>query len=341
MQHGAVEIDHARHEGRREYAYAAKVQKVDPFSPAGHLVISEVRVAMNDGIGVHRCPPGPEQHLGDPVARFLRGILKRVEPVPLQPGHGDQTGRREVRHRLRAGDEGFVSQHVPVERHMFGLTGVIEFLAQPVGDLLDHLVGINRAVHALEQSQKCSQLADVGFHRARHVRILQLAGYLAAVMQGGFMHLAKRGGMAGFLAELRKPSFPVRAQLCPHPPLDEWPAHRRGLSLQLGKLGSIFRRQKVGHGGNHLCHLHQRSFGLAQRRRHGFGDPLVALVPTKQRLSRECKSGAREVGAHLGGAGDTAGKAVTFRIGGVGRGRAHTPRYRSPSPNWTGSRAPG
>jgi len=60
--------------------------------------------------------------------------------------------------------------------------------------------------------------------------------------------------------ELRKLSLPVGPQLGAHAALDEGPAHRRGLALQLGELGCVFGRKRIRDGGEKLRDLHDRPF---------------------------------------------------------------------------------
>ena len=60
--------------------------------------------------------------------------------------------------------------------------------------------------------------------------------------------------------------LPVGAKLGLHAALDEGPAHRRRLALQLGQFGDVFRRQRLRDGGEKLRHLHDRAFQPAQRR---------------------------------------------------------------------------
>ena len=53
----------------------------------------------------------------------------------LEPGHRQQPPGRQLGDRPRHRDARFVPQDVAVEPQMRGLALVIEFLAQPVGDL--------------------------------------------------------------------------------------------------------------------------------------------------------------------------------------------------------------
>ena len=78
---------------------------------------------------------------------------------------------------------------------MLGLTTVIELFPQAVGHLAHHLGQVDRAIHAFEQAQHGLQLAHIGFHGARHVRVLQLARNPATIVHPSVMHLSKRSGM--------------------------------------------------------------------------------------------------------------------------------------------------
>ena len=70
---------------------------------------------------------------------------------------------------------------------------------------------------------------------------------------------------AGSRSKAPKRAAQSGAELGHHAPLDEGPAHRRGLALQLGELLGIFGRQHVGNGGEELRHLHQRALEAAER----------------------------------------------------------------------------
>ena len=78
------------------------------------------------------------------------------------------------------------------------------------------------------------------------------------------MHLAERGGRRRMVLEARKPPLPVGAELGHHAPLDEGPAHRRRVALQLGEFLGVFRRQRVGDGRQQLGDLHDRALQAAE-----------------------------------------------------------------------------
>ena len=70
---------------------------------------------------------------------------------------------------------------------------VVELLAQPSRDFLQHFRGIDGGAHARMNGKEDGELSKVGFHRGLHVRILQLGGERPAVMADRAMHLAERG----------------------------------------------------------------------------------------------------------------------------------------------------
>ena len=74
---------------------------------------------------------------------------------------------------------------------MRGLALVIEFLAQPVGDLGVDVGGADRLVVALVQPHREPQLPQIGLDRRPHIRVLQFAGERRAVERDGPMHLAQ------------------------------------------------------------------------------------------------------------------------------------------------------
>ena len=248
------------------------------------------------------------------VAHLLRGGFESAELFTRKPGHGEEALGGEIRDELRHGDEGLVREHGAVEGHVLGLAGVVEFLAQAVGDFLDHRVGIDRAVHALEHAEQGAQLADIGFNRAGHVRILQLAGNLAAIVQRGAVDLAEGGGVRGLVGEAGELCLPPWPELGAHAALDEGPAQGRSLGLQLTEFGGVFGRQEIRDCGDQLRDLHQRAFGLAEGGSEGFGGALVPLVAAEKGLGREGEARTGEVCADLRGARYAAREAVAFGI---------------------------
>ena len=116
---------------------------------------------------------------------------------------------------------GSPSQHVAVERHVAGLEGVVELLAQPRLQLGAHAAHGERLLVLLQDAQRNVEAAQIGIDRGVHVRVLQLAGERAAVVAGGAMHLAERGRGGGRQLEVAKAALPVRAELARHAPAHE------------------------------------------------------------------------------------------------------------------------
>ena len=140
---------------------------------------------------------------------------------------------------------------------MCGLALVIEFLAQSVGDFGMDLGGGDGAVVALVETHRQLQLAQIGFDRRGHVRVLQFAGERGAVEGFGPVHLTERGGARCISLKATEPPLPALAEFALHAALDKRPAHRRRVRLQLHQLLDIFLGQCVGDRGEQLRHLHQ------------------------------------------------------------------------------------
>ena len=207
---------------------------------------------------------------------------------------------------------------VAVEPHMRGLAPVIELLAQPVGDLGMDLSGGDGAVVALVEAHRELQLAQIGFDRGAHVRILQLAGERRAVERPRPMHLAERGGARRGLFEAAEPALPVGAEFAGHAAPDERPAHRRRIRLQLHQLLDIFLGQRVGDRGQQLRHLHQRPLDPAERRLQigGMapavdGDAQIALAGEPRRQPAH-RSRHLRIAPHPPGKGIVVGHCLTM-----------------------------
>ena len=82
--------------------------------------------------------------------RAGESALDRVEEGhALEPAHGEQPPGRKLRHRLGNMHVFLGLEHDLEEAHMRRLARVIQFLAQPRGDLLVDLLGRDGAVVAL------------------------------------------------------------------------------------------------------------------------------------------------------------------------------------------------
>ena len=129
------------------------------------------------------------------------------------------------------------------------------------------------------------------------------------------MHLPERSGSGGMMFEVREFLLPVGAELGLHAALDEGPAHGRGLALQFGEFGDVFRRQRLGDGGKQLRHLHDRAFEAAERRGQ-FGRVLGAVeIEAEKARAGHARGNAAHIGADAGVAAGAGGEAVFFAVG--------------------------
>jgi hypothetical protein len=129
------------------------------------------------------------------------------------------------------------------------------------------------------------------------------------------MHLPERGRRRRLMLKARKLRLPVGPEFCAHAPLDEGPAHRWGLALQLGELGRIFGRQRIRNGGDELRHLHDRALEPAERGRKL--ERVLALVGTHAEKARPGEAGREpaDVGADPRIASGAGGESIGFAIG--------------------------
>jgi len=115
------------------------------------------------------------------------------------------------------------------------LARVIQFLAQPGGDLGMDVGGRDGAVVALVEAHREAQLAEVCFDCRTHLGILQFAGERGAVERPlkshCAMHLAQGGGARGGVVEALEATLPVRPQFAHHAAAHKGPAHRRRVGL--------------------------------------------------------------------------------------------------------------
>ena len=197
-------------------------------------------------------------------------------------------------------DRRFTGQHLPVQRKILRFMGIVEFLAQPVGEFAVNLTGIDRLVEARIQPEHQVELAEVRLHRARHVGILQLGRDAPPVERGRAVNLPERRRSRRLMLETAVFRLPVGAEFGLHPPLDERPAHRRRIGLQLAEFGGIFRRHRVGDGRDDLRNLHDRTLEPAQRRAQLRRARRLVVAAAKQprraHLRRETKPGAADTG---------------------------------------------
>ncbi len=179
-----------------------------------------------------------------------------------------------------------------------------------------------RGIEALADGEEQLQLLQVGFDRRLHVGILQLAGKLCAVVRAGAVHLTERSRRRRLMLEALEFLFPAGAELGLHAPLDEGPAHRRRLALQLDQFVGVFRRQRIGNGGKQLRHLHDRPFEAAERggKRQRIGG--AAAGHTEKALPGHARSNAADLGADPRIAARAGGEAVFLAVVG-GHWRTH------------------
>jgi hypothetical protein len=79
------------------------------------------------------------------------------------------------------------------------------------------------------------------------------------------MHLAQRSGRRGLVLKALELGEPAGAELGRHAALDERPAHRRRVGLELLQLLHVLLGQRVGDGGHDLGHLHEGPLEAAER----------------------------------------------------------------------------
>ena len=265
VANGFEQLDHTGDEAGVEHADGAEIQQIDRTIGA-NLIVAQMRIAMDHAVSVKRHIPGPKKRLGDGVAFFLRWVLGQTvhQGTAVQPGHRQQPVGAEGRYWHRHMHTGLVVQHNPVEPHLRGFPAVVQFFPQAFAQFLVDLILVDRVVHPLIDRHRQLQLPQVGFDRAGHIGILQLAGDVGAVGQPSTMHLPQAGGGRGLLIERCKFRLPVRTEFAGHPAADEIPAHGGGVGLKLRQLRRVFGRQRVRHGGQKLRDLHQWPLEAAQ-----------------------------------------------------------------------------
>ena len=208
---------------------------------------------------------------------------------------------------------------------MPGFAEIVELLAQPRTDFDRDLGRVDDWIETLADREQELELAEIGLDRRLHVGILQLAGKVAAIDRACTMHLPERCSRRRVMLEFRELLLPVGAELGAHAPLDESPAHGRRLALQLHQLVGIFRRQRVGDGGEQLRHLHDGAFQPAECRRKF--ERVGGAIERHAEKARAGKSrgGAAQLRADFRVAPGTRCKAVPFTVV-WGHRRAH-PHY--------------
>ena len=200
---------------------------------------------------------------------------------------------------------------------MLGLADIVELFAQARADLDADLGGVDGGIESLAQRKQQMQLLQVGFDRRLHVGILQLARKLGAFQRAGTVHLTERSGGRGLVLEAPEFFLPAGAEFRLHAALDEGPAHRRRLALQLDQFVGVFRRQRVWNGGEQLRHLHDRSFEAAERGGKRQRISGAAAGRAEKALAGDARGNAADLGADARIAPRAGGEAVFLAV--VGR----------------------
>ena len=269
---GFEEGDDALDEGGGKDADGAEVEQIDRGIGAD-LVVAEMGVSVNDAVAVERHIPGLEERGGDGVAFGLRRVFGAAghQGPAVEPGHRQEAFGGDGFDR--GGDVDFrgIVEHGVVEAHLRGFARVVELLAQAFGEFGVDVVVLDGAVDAVVDGHGEFELAQVGFDGGGHVGVLQLAGDIGAVGQGGAVDLAEGGGGDGVLGEAGEAGLPGRAEFGLHAAADEGPAHGRRVGLQRGEFGGVFGGQGVGDGGEQLRDLHHRALEAAENGFEVFG----------------------------------------------------------------------
>ena len=119
------------------------------------------------------------------------------------------------------------------------------------------------------------------------------------------MDLAKRCGGRGGEVEAGEPGRPIWSKLRRKPPFHKRRPHSRGVGLQLGEFRGELRRQQVGHGGENLRHLHQRTLELAEGLLQRASVARLGVATAENGVRAEGGRRAAEARAHSGEAGNT------------------------------------
>ena len=108
------------------------------------------------------------------------------------------------------------------------------------------------------------------------------------------MHLAEAGSGGGFMAEGREFGLPVGAEFARHAAAHEVPAHGRRVGLEVREFGGVFGGECVGHGGEELRHLHQRTFQAAQDGAEILGVAAAVGLDAEHALARDARCDATD-----------------------------------------------
>ena len=112
------------------------------------------------------------------------------------------------------------------------------------------------------------------------------------------MDLAERGGGRRLMLEARELGLPVGAEFRHHAPLDEGPAHGRGIALQFGSSATYSGGSRSGTGRHQLGDLHDRALEAAERGGE-LGGAADAVAEPEQAARRDAGRHAADIGADL------------------------------------------
>jgi hypothetical protein len=275
-----------------------------------------MRITVNHAVVAEGVPPGAEHCLCDLVAVLERGASVIEEAATIEPGHGEQTPRREFGQDLGHANACVLLEDEAVEAHVLRLQCIVELFPQPRGNLLQHLGGLDGGPHAAMDRKQDAELDQVRLNSRLHVGILQLGGEDSSAMALGPMHLTERGGSRGLVLEACELLLPILAEFRRHAPPHEGPAHWRGVALELPELCGILGGKCFGDGGEKLRHLHDRpSFQTSQRGCKRSGIPIPLGVESKQATPGDAGRDAADIGADPAVAQGTSGEPVLFLVG--------------------------
>ena len=201
LDHGARDLHLELDRAGRHPLEQAEVEERDAAVGEQHRVAG-VRVARELVVAVHAAEVEAEQDLADAVALRLRVALDLLEADALDELGDEHALARERRDHVGHEDER-VAAVDPRERALvLGLELVVELLLDPVPDLLADRLGVEPRRDPLGQPQDHAEVLQVGAHRRRDPRVLDLDRDVAAVVQPRTVDLPDRRGRDRLLVEL-------------------------------------------------------------------------------------------------------------------------------------------
>src|SRR5262249_7865380 len=168
----AIELDDTTDEARGEDADAAEVEKVETDGATVTIeagaVVAEMGIAMDHRMAAKRPPPGLEHGAGQNIPLIEGVLLEAGEAAAFEPAHGQEAPRRQLVVDARHDDLGRTGEHILIEADGSRLVIIVELLAQPRGNLLGDLGGVDRRVHAAMEREQQLELAEIGLDRRGH-----------------------------------------------------------------------------------------------------------------------------------------------------------------------------